>query len=72
MIKHLLKITNNVKKMESNTYANIPTDDQMHEGINKQRNNPTNISIKTLLKYSIHHVSIQAHSTLDWMRGLGS
>jgi hypothetical protein len=72
MIKHLLKITNSVKKMESNTYANIPTDDQMYEGINKQRNNPTNISIKTLLKYSIHPVSIQAHSTLDWMRGLGS
>jgi hypothetical protein len=49
--------------------TNKPTDDQMHEGINAQRNNPTNLSIKTVL---IHCVCTQANSTLDWMRGLGS
>jgi hypothetical protein len=53
--------------------TNRPTDDQMQEIIHGQRNNPTNTSIKTvLIGNKSCTVCTQAHSALDWMRGLSS
>jgi hypothetical protein len=59
MVKHLLKITKRKKNVTRRNLilalTNKPTDDQMHEGINTQketnalRNNPSNLSIKTVL-----------------------
>jgi hypothetical protein len=50
MVKHLLKIRKKVTRRNLIlALPNKPTDDQINEGINAQRNNPTNLSIKTAL-----------------------
>jgi hypothetical protein len=72
MVKHLLKITEVYVTRRTLILAltNKITDNQIHEGINALRNNPSNLSVKT--QYSINRVYTQAYSALDWMRGLGS